>query len=144
MCRERNGRSVGKEFRNGKQNGRREGKCREEKLTVKVVWKNVRKIRTREKQMELEEWMKKSVCDVCAINETGLNGNEYEEVGDEDKWIGTNIDWMKGKTGGVSFKIKRSLECERVVCESDDVCFLKVGTQAGRYEWPIGSIYMKL
>ena len=32
--------------------------------------------------MELEEWMKKSHCDVCAINETGLNENEYVEVGD--------------------------------------------------------------
>ena len=68
MCRERNGRSVGIEFMNGKQNGRREGKGREEKLTVKVVCKNVRKIHTREKQMELEEWMSKSDCDVCAIN----------------------------------------------------------------------------
>ena len=72
----------GEEFRNRKQNGRREGKDREEKLTVKVVWNNVRKIRTREKQMELEEWMKKSDCDLCAINEIGLNGNEYVEVGD--------------------------------------------------------------
>ena len=98
----------------------------EEKLTVKVVWKNVRKIRTMEKQMELEEWMKKSDCDVCAINETGLNGNEYVEVGDEHKWIGTNRDWMKGKTGGVGFIIKRSLVCEWVICESEDVCFLKV------------------
>ena len=52
---------------------------------MKVVWKNVRKICTREKQMELEEGMKKSYCDVCAINETGLNGNEYVEVGDEYK-----------------------------------------------------------
>ena len=92
--------------------------------------------------MELEEWMKKSDCDVCAINETGLNGNEYVEVGDEHKWIGTNRDWMKGKTGGVGFIIKRSLECERIICESEDVCFLKVGTQAGRYEWLLGSIYM--
>ena len=32
---------------------KRGGKCREEKLTVKVVWKNVWKIRTRDKQMEL-------------------------------------------------------------------------------------------
>ena len=75
--------------------------CREDKLTVKVVLKNVRKIRTREKPMELEDWMTKSDCDVCAINETGLNGNEYVEVGDEYNWIGTNRDWMKGKTGGV-------------------------------------------
>ena len=85
--------------------------------------------------MELEEWMKKSDCDVCAINENGLNGNEY-------KWIRTNREWIKGKTGGVGFIIKRSLECERVICESENVCFLKIGTQAGRYEWLIGSICM--
>ena len=72
------GKSSGTESRMGEERT----KCREKKLTVKVVWKNVRKIRTREKQMELEEWMKKSDCDVCAINETGLNGNEYVEVGD--------------------------------------------------------------
>ena len=124
---EASGKSSGTEGRMGEERK----KCREDKLIVKVVWKNVRKIRTREKQMELEEWMKKSDCDVCAINEIGLNGNEYVEVGDEHKWIGTNSDWMKGKTGGVCFIIKRSLECERVICESEDACFLKVGTQAG-------------
>ena len=48
--------------------------------------------------IELEVWMKKNECDVCAINETGLNGNEYVEVSDEYKWIGTNRDWMRGKT----------------------------------------------
>ena len=69
--------------------------------------------------------MKVSDCDVCTINETGLNGNEYVEVGDEYKWIGTHIDWMKGKTGGVGFIIKRSLKCERLIYESGDVCFLK-------------------
>ena len=92
--------------------------------------------------MKLVEWMKKSDCDVCAINETGLNGNKYVEVGDEYNWIGKNRDWMKGKTGGVVFIIKRSLECERVICESEGVCFLKIGTQAGRYAWLLGSIYM--
>ena len=49
---------------------------------------------------------------------------------------------MKGKTRGMGFIIKRSLECERVFCESEDVCFLRVGTQAGRYEWLLGSIYV--
>ena len=92
--------------------------------------------------MELEEWMKKSDCDVSAINETGLNGNEYVEVGDEYKWIGTNRDWIKGKTGGVGFIKMRILECERVIRESEDVCFLKVETHARRYEWLIDSIYM--
>ena len=41
---------------------------------MKVVWNNVRKIRTKEKQMELDDWMQKNDCDVCAINETGLMG----------------------------------------------------------------------
>ena len=50
---------------------------RKDKLTVKVVWRNVRKIRTREKQMELDDWMQKNDHDVCVINETGLNGSEY-------------------------------------------------------------------
>ena len=49
---------------------------------------------------------------------------------------------MKGKTGGMGFIIKRSLECERVICENDDVCFLKAGAHAGRYEWLLDSIYM--
>ena len=61
--------------------------------------------------MELEVWMKKNECDVCAINETGLNGDEYVEVSDEYKWIGTNRDWMRGKTGGAGFVIKSDIEC---------------------------------
>ena len=41
----------------------------------------------------------------------------------------------------MGFIIKRSLECERVICEREDVCFLKVIIHAGRYEWLLGSIY---
>ena len=63
-------------------------------------------------------------------------------MSDEYKWIGTNSDWMKGNTGGVVFIIKRSLECERVIFESEDVCFLKVGTHVGTYEWLLGRIYI--
>ena len=48
---------------------------------VKLVWKNVRKIRSREKQMELEDWMSTNGYDICAVSETGLNGDEYVEVG---------------------------------------------------------------
>ena len=70
---------------------------------MKVVWKNVKKIRTREKQMELDDWMQKNDYDVCSINETGLNGSEYVEVYDRHTWIGTNSDWVRGKTGGVGF-----------------------------------------
>ena len=56
--------------------------------------------------------------------------------------VGTNRDSVKGKTGCVGFIIKRRLECERVICESEDVCFLKVRTHARMYEWLLGSIYM--
>ena len=46
--------------------GSNKNKCGKEKSSVKLVWKNVRKIRTREKQLEV--WMKTNECDVCAIN----------------------------------------------------------------------------
>lgn len=46
-----------------------------------MVWKNVRKnVRGRDKQVEIQHWMEENKCDVCAINETGLNGSEYMEV----------------------------------------------------------------
>ena len=100
--------------------GSKKKKCRKEKSTVKLVWKKVRKLRTREKQMELEVWMKEKECDVCAINETGLSGNEYGEVSDEYKWVGTNRDWMRGKTAGVGFVIKSDMECQRILlCDSE-------------------------
>ena len=120
----------GKESRMGaeREDGSKEKKRRKEKSTVKLVWK----ICTREKQMELEVWMKKNECDVCAINETGLNGDEYVEVSDEYKWIGTNRDWMRGKTVGVGFVIKSDIECQRISCDSEDVCFIKIGAHANR------------
>ena len=59
----------------GKTVQRRENIEKNDKSTVKVVWKNVRKIRMREKQIELVVWMMKNECDVFAMNEIGLNGN---------------------------------------------------------------------
>ena len=108
---------------------------RNDTSTVKMAWKNVRKIRTREKQMELDDWMQKNDCDVCAINETGLNVSDYVEACGRYKWIGTNRDWVKGKTGGVGFIIKRDLECKRISCDSEDICFVKIGQHDKRYEW---------
>ena len=86
--------------------------------------------------------MQKKDCDVCAINETGLNGSEYVEVCDRYTWIGTNRDWVKGKTVGVGFIIKRDLECKRISCDSEDICFVKIGKHDKRYEWHLGSVYM--
>ena len=66
--------------------------------------------------------MQKNDCDVCAKNETGLNGSKSVEVCDRYTWIGTNRDRVKGKTGGVGFIIKRDLECKRIGCDSKYIC----------------------
>ena len=42
-----------------------------EKRSLAVVWKNVRKMRSRERQSEIMDWSERSNCDTCAINETG-------------------------------------------------------------------------
>ena len=86
--------------------------------------------------------MQKNDGNGCAINETGLNLSEYVEVCDRYKWIGTNRDWVKGKPGGVDFIIKRDLECRRIRCDSEDICFVKIGKHDMRYEWLLGSVYI--
>ncbi len=106
------------------------------------MWKNVRKIRKREKQVELENWMVKNNCDICAISETGLNGKEYVELSQKFSWVGVNRDWEKGKSGGVGFIVRNGIEYEVVNSGCEDVCFIKAGLRNGVYEWLIGSIYL--
>ena len=52
-----------------------------EKRSIAVVWKNVRKMRSRERHSEIMDWIERSNCDICAVNETGLTGEEYMEAG---------------------------------------------------------------
>ena len=47
-----------------------------EKRSLTVVWNNVQKMRSRERQYEIMDWIERSNCDVCAVNETGLTGEE--------------------------------------------------------------------
>ena len=47
--------------------------------------------------------------DICAINETGLNGDEYVEVSNLYIWVNINRDWSKGKSGGAGFIMKNIL-----------------------------------
>ena len=47
------------------------------KRSLTVVWKNLRKMRSRERQSEIMDWIEISNCDICAVNETGLTGEEY-------------------------------------------------------------------
>ena len=37
-----------------------------------TVRKNVRKMRSRERQSEIMDWIERGSCDICAVNETGL------------------------------------------------------------------------
>ena len=39
-----------------------------EKRSLAVVWKNVRKMRSRERQSEIMDWIERSNCDICAVN----------------------------------------------------------------------------
>ena len=36
------------------------------------------------------DWIERSNCDICAINETGLTGEEYMEVSDGYSWFAVN------------------------------------------------------
>ena len=57
-----------------------------------------------------------------------MNGNDYDEVYDDYKWIRTNRDWITGKTGGVGFVIKNDISgCQRILCDSEYICFIKIG-----------------
>ena len=71
------------------------------------------KIRLRVKQLELEDWMRMYGCDICAINETGLNGVEYVEFSNVYIWVGTHRDWSKGKYGGAGFIMNHDIRYEQ-------------------------------
>ena len=70
--------------------------------------------------------MDEYVCDIFAINETGLNGDEYVEVINLYRWVGTNSDWSKRKSGGDGFIMKADGRHEQVMCDCEDSSFIKM------------------
>ena len=86
-----------------------------EKRSIAVVWKNVRMMRSRERQSEIMDWIERSNCDICAVNETGLTGEEYMEVSDGYSWFAANREWTKGRYGGAGFIIKKGIRCEEMI-----------------------------
>ena len=40
---------------------------------------------------------------------------------------------MRGKTGGIGFVIKSGMECQRIICDSEDICFIKIRAHAKGY-----------
>ena len=84
-----------------------------EKRSLAVVWKNVRKMRSRERQSEIMDWIEKSNCDICAVNETGLTGEEYMEVSDGYSWFAANREWTKWRSGGAGFISKKGFDVRK-------------------------------
>ena len=113
-----------------------------EKRSIAVVWKNVRKMRSRERQSEIMDWIERSNCDICAVNETGLTGEEYMEVSDGYSWFAANREWTKGRSGGAGFIIKKGIRCEEMIDKMEDVCLVKIGRSDHKFEWLVGSVYM--
>ena len=71
-----------------------------QKRSIAVVWNNVRNMRSRERQSGIMDWIERSNCDFCAVNETGPTGEEYMEVSDGYSWFAANREWTKGRSGG--------------------------------------------
>ena len=106
------------------------------------LWKIVRNMRSRERQSEIMDWIERSNCDICAINGTGLTGEEYMEVSDGYSWFAANREWTKGRSGGAGFIIKKGIRREEMLNKMEDVCLVKIGRSDHKFEWLVGSVYM--
>ena len=62
-------------------------------------------MRSRERQSEIMDWIERSNCDVCAVNEAGLTRGAYMEVSDGYSCYDANREWTKGRSGGAGFII---------------------------------------
>ena len=92
----RDGSVEGRERERGKEGKNNEAERREnterettgvnsmatKKRSIAVVWNNVRQMISRERQSEIMDWIDRSNCDTCVVNETGLTGEEYMEMSD--------------------------------------------------------------
>ena len=113
-----------------------------EKRSLAVVWNNVRKMRSRERQSEIMDWIERSNCDICAVNETGLTGEEYMEESDGYSWFAANSEWTKERSGGAGVIIKKGIRCVEMTDKMEDVCLVKIGRSDHKFEWLVGSVYM--
>ena len=84
-----------------------------EKKSLTVVWNNVREMRSRERSSEIMDWIESSNCGICAVNETGLTGEEYMEVSDGYSWFTANRGWTKGRPSGAGFIIKKGFDVRK-------------------------------
>ena len=83
------------------------------KISLAVVWNTVRKMRSRERLSEIMDWIERSNCDICPVNETGLTGEVYMEVSDGCSWFAANRELTKGMSGGAGFIIKKGFDMRK-------------------------------
>ncbi|ELU14480.1 hypothetical protein CAPTEDRAFT_185205 [Capitella teleta] len=88
----------------------RDGRGRE----MKVIFKNVRKIRSVVKQRECLAHMEKERVDICGINESGLNDDEFVDGGEGYEWFGCNRPAIEGKGGVNVILVNVYQKCEGV------------------------------
>ena len=92
-------------------------------------------IETRTKQCEIENWMMNNQCDVSAVNETGLKGNEYLGLNKGFNWFSVNRTWEKGSSGGAGFIVKNNVKLLKDVQMYDVVKNIKVGRESTNMKW---------
>ena len=76
-----------------------------------------------------------------AINETGLNGNEYLGLNKGFNWFSANRTWVKGSSGGAGIIVKNNVKLLTDVKMYDVVKNIKVGRERTNMKWLISSIY---
>ena len=84
-----------------------------EKRSIAVVWKNVKRMRSRERQYEILYLIERSNYDICAVNETSLTEEEYMEVSDGYSWFAANRECTKGRSDGACFIIKNGFDVRK-------------------------------
>ena len=96
----------------------------------------------RERQSEIMDWIERSNCDICAVNETGLTEEEYMDVSDRYSWFAANREWIEGRSGGAGIIIKKGIRCEEMIDKMESVCLVKIGGSDHKFKWLVGNVYM--
>lgn len=66
---------------------------------MKIVFKNVRKLRGMDKQRKAIQFLIKEGIYICGVTETGQNDDQMTEGGKHFNWFGMNRKSEKGKSG---------------------------------------------
>ena len=102
-----------------------------EEKQLKIVFKNVRKLRSMEKQLYVAKEVERNEVDICGVVETNLQDREFVEVGEKYVWLGVNGKDDRGRKGGVGFIVRKDVRTEMIV-EEEDMIGIRVEGKCGR------------